>query len=84
MPLDNHKFICEMVRQSQQQQFVDEDKSTANRNRAKKMWMDWSHAEKTLIYHHQTSPAMESTREEEKRTDKKHLAVGHRVESEKD
>ena len=47
MPPENYE--CEMVRQSQQQHFVDQDKSTAsrNRNKTKKMALDWSHAEKT-------------------------------------
>ena len=47
MPPENHE--CEMVRQSQQQHFVDQDKSTAsrNRNKTKKMALDWSHVEKT-------------------------------------
>ena len=49
MPLENPE--CEIVRQSQQQHFVDQDKSTASRNRNKtmKMALDWSHAEKTSI-----------------------------------
>ena len=49
MPPENHER--EMVRQSQQQHFVDQDKSTAstvrNINKTKKMAVDWSHAEKT-------------------------------------
>ena len=39
------------------------------------MELDWSHAEKTSIWHHQKSHDMESTREEETRTTKKHLVV---------
>ena len=42
MPPENHE--CEMVRQSQQQHFVDQDKSTASRNRTKTMASDWSRA----------------------------------------
>ena len=81
---ENHK--CEMVRQSQQQHFVDHDKliSSRNRNKTKKMELDWSHAENTSINHYQTSPDMESTREEEKRTAKKHLAARHGVGREED
>ena len=41
-------------------------------------------AEKTSIKHHQTSPDIESTREEEKRTAKKHLAARHVVGGEED
>ena len=79
MPPENHEG--EMVRQSQKQDFVDQDKSTAsrNRNKTKKMVVDWSYAEKTPIQHHQTSPDMESTRDGEKRTAKKHMAARHGV-----
>ena len=48
IPPENRE--CEMVRQSQQQHFVDQDKSTAsrNRNKTKKMALDWSpHADRT-------------------------------------
>ena len=84
MPPENHE--CEMVRQSQQQHFVDQDKSTAsrNRNKTKKMALDWSHAEKTYNYHHKTSSDLEPPREEEKRTAKKHLAARRGVGSEED
>ena len=44
-------IVCEMVRQSKQQHSVDHDKSTAsrNRNKKKKMTLDWSHCEKPSI-----------------------------------
>ena len=60
MPPENHE--CEMVRQSQRQHFVDQDKSTASRNRSKtkKIVLDWSYAKKTPIQHHKTSPDMEA------------------------
>ena len=84
MPPENHE--CEMVRQSQQQQLVDKDKSSASRTiyKTNTIALDWSNAEKTVIKHHQISPDMESTREEEKRTAKKHLAARHGVGSEED
>ena len=70
-----------MVRQNQQKHFVDQDKSTASRNSDKttKIALDWSHAEETSLYHHQTCPDMEFTREEEKRTANKHLLARHGV-----
>ena len=51
--------------------------NSKNINETKKMEFNWSHTEKTSILHHQTSPDMESTREEEKRTAKNLLAARH-------
>ena len=48
------------------------------------MAVNWSHAGKTSIQNHQTSPDMEPPREEENRTAKKHVAARHGVGTEVD
>ena len=70
--------LTEMVRQSQRQHFVDQDKSTASRNRSKtkKMVVDWSLRKPQSSITRQAltwkQACMEPRREEEERTTKKH------------